>query len=143
MLEIQTIQTILFPTDFSECSNAAFHIARALARDYHARLLILHVATPPPFVTYGELEKVLQRRNGYKGELEELLRRYQVSDERTPCDLIVMGTEGRTGLGRLLLGSVAEAVMRQAPCPVMAVKVPLSNTPSASSASRTCYGSST
>jgi nucleotide-binding universal stress UspA family protein len=44
--------------------------------------------------------------------------------QETPCDLIVMGTHGRTGLRRALLGSVAEQVMRRAPCPVLTVKMP-------------------
>jgi nucleotide-binding universal stress UspA family protein len=42
--------------------------------------------------------------------------------KETGCDLIVMGTHGRTGLGRLLMGSVAETVLRKAPCPVLTVK---------------------
>jgi hypothetical protein len=54
---------------------------------------------------------------------EEILR--QARD--TGCDLIVMGTHGRRGLGRLLLGSVAEEVMRKAPCPVLTVKLPPSS----------------
>ena len=41
------------------------------------------------------------------------------------CDLIVMGSHGRSGLGRLLMGSVAEAVLRKAPCPVLTVRVPI------------------
>jgi nucleotide-binding universal stress UspA family protein len=45
--------------------------------------------------------------------------------EKIKCDLIVMGTHGRTGLGRLLMGSVAEQVVRKAPCPVLTVKTPL------------------
>ena len=44
--------------------------------------------------------------------------------EETRCDLIVMGTHGRTGLGRVLMGSVAEQVLRTAPCPVVTVKAP-------------------
>ena len=143
------IQAILSPTDFSECSQYAFQIARALARDCRARLLVLHVATPPPFVTYGELQKALQRPDGYRGELEFRLRQLYVTDSpagveyrvedgepaaeilrvarETRCDFIVMGTHGRTGLGRLLMGSVAERVVREALCPVMTIKVPLAN----------------
>jgi hypothetical protein len=45
--------------------------------------------------------------------------------QELPADLIVMGTHGRTGLGRLLMGSVAEQVVRKAPCPVVTVKTPL------------------
>jgi hypothetical protein len=57
-----------------------------------------------------------------------------VADEAT-CDLIVMGTHGRRGLGRLLMGSVAEQVVRKALCPVLTVKTPLPDTPPSGEAS--------
>ncbi len=47
--------------------------------------------------------------------------------EEEPCDVVVMGTHGRTGLGRLLMGSVAEEVLRKAPCPVLTVKSPIAD----------------
>jgi len=139
------VETILFPTDFSECSQNALNLAFALTRDFKARLLVLHVATPPPFVTYGEFEKVLDKSSGYRHELEEQLRQCQSPEcnkefrlvEGDPgneivqvareahCDLIIMGTHGRTGLGRVLMGSVAEKVLRQTPCPVLMVKNPV------------------
>jgi nucleotide-binding universal stress UspA family protein len=140
------IRTVLHPTDFSEHAAAAWHLAGSLARDHGARLLVLHVATPPPFVTCGELEKALQGPGGYRRELEERLRRACPADAAARvdyrleggdpageivraarehgCDLIVMGTHGRTGLGRLLLGSVAEQVVRKAPCPVLTLSRP-------------------
>jgi nucleotide-binding universal stress UspA family protein len=143
------IRAILVAADFSGCSEDAFQIARALARDYRARLIVLHVATPPPFVTPGELQKALQRPDGYRAELEGRLRLVYVADSpdgveyrvqdgdpavevlgvarEARCDLIVMGTHGRTGLGRLLMGSVAEQVMRKAACPVLTVKFPLTS----------------
>jgi nucleotide-binding universal stress UspA family protein len=138
------IRTILFPTDFSDCAACAYPVAAALARDHGARLVLLHVATPPAAVTYGELAKMLQQRDGYRLELEQRLRGYPVPGpgvpveyrledghpateilaavEETGCDLVVMGTHGRTGISRILLGSVAEQVMRRAPCPVVTVK---------------------
>jgi nucleotide-binding universal stress UspA family protein len=141
------IRAILVAADFSGCSEDAFRVARALARDYQARLIVLHVATPPPLVAPGELQKALQRPDGYRAELEGRLRlvyaadslagvEYRVQDGdpaveilgvagETRCDLIVMGTHGRTGLERMLLGSVAEKVVRKAACPVLTVKVPL------------------
>jgi nucleotide-binding universal stress UspA family protein len=138
------IQTILFATDFSESSKYALDLAFALARDCRSRLLVLHVATPPAFVTYGEFEKALEKSSGYRHELEEKLRQCQkpgcnaefALKEGDPaqeiiklahdasCDLIVMGTHGRTGLGRLLMGSVAEQVLRGASCPLLTVKAP-------------------
>jgi nucleotide-binding universal stress UspA family protein len=145
-----TIRTILVPADFSVCSEDAFQLARALARDYRARLLVLHVATPPPFVTQGELQKVLQRPDGYRGELAHRLRQvygtdspagaeYRVEDgdpaaeilrvaREARCDLIVMGTHGRTGWSRFLMGSVAERVVREALCPVITFKAFPANT---------------
>ena len=144
-----TIRAILVAADFSGCSEDAFRVACALARDYRARLIVLHVATPPPFITPGELQRALQRPDGYRAELEGRLRlvyavdspasvEYRVHDgdpaveilgvaREAACDLIVMGTHGRTGLGRLLMGSVAEQVVRKAPCPVLTVKVPLAS----------------
>jgi nucleotide-binding universal stress UspA family protein len=145
------IQTVLLATDFSECSKQALELAFALSRDCRARLLVVHVATPPAFVTYGEFEKVLEKSAGYRRELEEKLRQCQKPDSNaefllkdgdpaqeilnvareTPCDLIVMGTHGRTGLRRLLMGSVAEKVLRGAACSVLTVKLPLPETATA------------
>ena len=140
------IRTILCAADFSACSRYAFDVARALARDSHARLVVLHVATPPPFVTWAELERALDRRDGYRAELAHKLREsypddglgaveYRVEDgdpateiagvaREIGCDLVVTGTHGRTGFDHLLLGSVAEKVLRKAPCPVLTVKIP-------------------
>jgi nucleotide-binding universal stress UspA family protein len=140
------IHTILVPADFSGCSEDAFRLGGALARDYRARLVVLHVPAPPPFVTYGELERALQRPDGYRAELESRLRQvyqteaplgveYRVEEgdpageivraaQEVGCDLIVMGTHGRAGLDHLLTGSMAEQVIQTAPCPVMTVKLP-------------------
>lgn len=138
------IHTILHPTDFSTRSEHAFQLAEALARDYGAELIILHV-NEPPIVAYTEgvvppfpqdqLEKVRERLEEVRpkdpkvrvhrvlaegGPAEEILR---VARERK-ADLILMGTHGRTGLNRLVMGSVAEQVVRKAPCPVLTVKMP-------------------
>jgi nucleotide-binding universal stress UspA family protein len=138
------IRTILHPTDFSERSNYAFQLACSLARDHGARLLVLHVLQPPA-VAYGGVITELATEAA-KQTLAEKLRQIQAPDpnvymehqliegepatqilhtaEKHPCDLIVMGTHGRTGLRRALMGSVAEQVVRQAPCPVLTVKAP-------------------
>lgn len=138
------VHTILHPTDFSDRSQYAFWLACALARDYGARLIVLHVVTLPT-VIYGEgvvlldpgeqraaaqerLDQLQVPRGDVRAErwlaeggaVEEILR---VAQE-TSTDLIVMGTHGRTGLGRLLMGSVAEQVVRKASCPVLTVKAP-------------------
>jgi nucleotide-binding universal stress UspA family protein len=130
------VQTILHPTDFSERSGYAFQLACSLARDRGARLVVLHVM-PVPLAQ----EKRLYREE-MEGELNRLgapdpgvrvERRLEEGDpaaqilrvaEETGCELIAMGSHGRTGLGRLLTGSVAEQVMRRAPCPVLTVKAP-------------------
>jgi nucleotide-binding universal stress UspA family protein len=136
------VKRILHPTDFSECSDAAFHLACSLARDYSARLLVLHVAVPPAIV-YGEgvvppvppespdsLRERLRRLcpRDPKVEAEHRLLEGEAADEilraagEANADVIVMGTQGRTGLSRLLMGSVAEQVLRRATCPVVTVK---------------------
>lgn len=138
------IRTILHPTDFSAYSDYAFRLACALARDYGARLVLLHVAKLP-VMAYGEgvvpPDPVL-----YREHLWERLQQVQTGDVKIPAeyrlmegdaateilriadethaDLILLGTHGRTGLGRLLMGSVAEQVVRRATCPVLTVKGP-------------------
>jgi universal stress protein A len=136
------IKMILHPTDFSDSAGYAFRLACSLARDLGARLILLHVNPPgfrPNKLTVEEYQRRLWddlgrlmdedprlREMYYKTGLtegdpvEEILR---VAKERE-CDLIVMGTHGRTGLSRLLMGSVAEAVLRKGPCPVLVVKSP-------------------
>jgi nucleotide-binding universal stress UspA family protein len=141
---MHAIRTILHPTDFAPASGEAFHLACALARDYGARLVVLHVmppsaaplldAPPPDPSRPAEAQEALRGRFPWprpssadvaldcrvaEGDADsEILRLAQASR----CDLIVMGTSGRTGLGRLLLGSVAESVLRRAACPVLVVK---------------------
>jgi len=148
------VNTILHPTDFSERSQYAFWLACSLARDYGARLVVLHVAVPA--VVYGEgvvvppspeelraatqeqLDRLQAPRADVRAErrlaegdaVEEILR---VAKEAN-ADLIVMGTHGRTGLGRLLMGSVAEQVVRRASCPVLTVKAPFPDAAPASQA---------
>jgi nucleotide-binding universal stress UspA family protein len=138
------IQTILYPTDFSPRSEPIFRLAHALARDYQARLVVLHVL-PPPAVTYGQTltERAVESE---RQTAQELMRRLEVPDSKVPvehrleegdpagvilevakqlrCDLIIMGTHGRSGVARLLMGSVAEDVSRKAGCPVITMKVP-------------------
>ncbi len=139
------VRTILHATDFSACSEAAFDLARALARDYGARLIVLYVA-PPPVAAYGEMITALAEADSVEAARESLRRMHTPGPEvpvehrvevggaaerilavaaETDSSLIVLGTHGRTGLGRLLMGSVAEVVSRKAPCPVLTVRAPL------------------
>ena len=137
---------ILHPTDFSDLSQAALHYAADMAHDHGGRLLILHAVETlgPENVTYGDvsrlqpaayrqrlwddLHKVKPPRSDI--EVEYLLSEQapaaaivQVAAEKA-IDLIVMASHGRTGLRRLLMGSVAEKVLRAAHCPVLVVKTP-------------------
>ncbi len=148
------IQIVLHPTDFSEHSDYAFRLACSLARDHGAHLIVLHVleqpvlsyagvmtAPPPPPLAAELRESVLEQLNAIKPPdpaigVEHVLEEgdpataiLQVAQERQ-CGLIVMGSHGRTGLGRLLMGSVAEQVVRKAFCPVLTVKTPQRPTPS-------------
>jgi len=139
----EDVRAILHPTDFSERSEAALRVATLLARGLGARLIILHVAPfnalisdmvvpVDPLPYHKALEAMRQRvdRPGLKYPIEARLRQGDAVEEvlraadEPGCGLIVMGTHGRTGLARLLLGSVAETVLSQATCPVLAVKAP-------------------
>ena len=140
------IQTILHPTDFSDNSRPAFQMACDLAGVNHATLVVLHVMMPSvsplmeslppdplqPAESQGSLAQLpwpqpsdsqirVEHRLAEGDPGDEILR----LSEALRCDLIVMGTHGRTGLGRLLTGSVAEEVLRKAVCPVLVVKTPL------------------
>jgi len=139
------IRTILHPTDFSEQAEFAFRLAAALARDHGARLILLHVISGSAIV-YGEGVVPPLSLEDDRERWEKELHQLGVSDpsvpvehrlkdgdpvteilavaEQSSADLIVMGTHGRTGLERLLMGSVAEQVVRKAPCPVLTVRTP-------------------
>ena len=136
------IKQIMFPTDFSHSSDAALAFASSLARDRGATLHIVHVEEPP--VAYGGGEMYYGIPEPVTEDLQKMLEQIKPPDEGVPyehhlitgdpahaitnfarehdIDLIVMGTHGRTGLLRMLMGSVAEAVVRRAPCPVLTFK---------------------
>jgi len=134
--------TILYPTDFSEASVSAYRLACSLAEHHKCKLVIAHVLETPAaaFLGSGPLPDL----GNWMKEIQVKLARLRPSDptvavdhvlvdgdaageivrlarERN-CDLIVLGTHGRSGLKRLLLGSVAEEVVRKAPCPVLTIK---------------------
>lgn len=130
------VQTILYPTDFSSFSNQAYLHAVGLAEMYNARLSIAYVFAP------GSEDAASGDRRYWKSQLESIrpanpnipvTHVFLSGDPATEIvryatdaniDLIVLGTHGRTGVERLLMGSVAERVMREAPCTVMVVKMP-------------------
>jgi nucleotide-binding universal stress UspA family protein len=140
------IHTILHPTDFTEHSTYAFQMACALARDYGAKIVVLHVYPTPVVpvidagvyplsfeVPYEELlanlkdmeppdPTIVVERVLVEGDPAfEIVR----AEENYDADLIVMGTHGRGGLSRVVMGSVAENVTRKAKCPVLTVRTPL------------------
>jgi len=132
-------KAILFPTDFSTASDAALSHAEALAKQAGATLLIVHVEEPPLAYGGGELYYGLPEPNSER--IQKMLEDIRPRDPAVPfehrltigdpagevvriagdegCEMIVMGTHGRTGLTRLLMGSVAEQIVRRAPCPVL------------------------
>jgi universal stress protein A len=135
---------ILYPTDFSETGRHALELATSLARDRGATLVIVHVEEPPMAYGGGDLYYGVEEPS--REELLKALGQVVPTDPAVPCvhklmigdpaeailklaqedqvELIVMGTHGRRGLTRLLMGSVAEAVVRRAPCPVLTVRQP-------------------
>jgi nucleotide-binding universal stress UspA family protein len=119
---------ILFPTDFSPASEAAGRIARDMALEAGARLHVLHVV--PPVTDPSQLAERLARTGQALADglrVETALRTGLAG--RTIVDyvrekgigLVVLGTHGRTGFSHAILGSVAETVVRLAPCPVLTV----------------------
>jgi nucleotide-binding universal stress UspA family protein len=150
--EGESLRVILHPTDFSEGSAAALRVARSLACDRGARLILQHVA---PFPTVGPdgmverfdvadfsdaLEAARETVDGpdLKYPVETWFSRGYAPDEivrvarEVRCDLIVMGTHARTGLGRLLFGNTAEAVLPEADCPVIVLRSPRESAPTTS-----------
>lgn len=142
------IKTILVPCDFSDNSLAGIQYARDLAREFKAKVVLAHVSPsaerlvvygPPPAHLPQDLEASVAQ--GVERGFAEMKKRFDASDDVTTVhlrgepspelvehakqnavDLIVMSTHGRTGLGHLVLGSVAERVVRMATCPVLTVK---------------------
>jgi universal stress protein A len=119
---------VLFPTDFSSASERAGFLASEMARQWRVGLHVVHVV--PPVTDPGESPDLLKRLAAGLGEgprVEAALLSGRVAHQivRYARDkgigLIVLGTHGRTGVSRALLGSVAESVVRLAPCPVLTV----------------------
>lgn len=142
---------LLVPTDFSSCARRAMRMAAQIAPSLDARLVLLHVTHLPAGLVEGsEIRPMPDRepveigtfvRDASRAELERYAKELRdlgatvdlsvelgapvrrilsVADE-LDCAMIVMGTHGRTGLAHLLIGSVAEKVMRQSRRPVLTV----------------------
>jgi len=135
---------ILFPVDFSKGDETALKLATSLARDLGASLLIVHVEESP--LAYGGGEMYYGTPEPAVEDLREMLAAVVPADpnvsyehrlltgspasvvsrlvDEEEIDMIVMSTHGRTGISRILMGSVAEAIVRHAKCPVLTVKQP-------------------
>lgn len=143
------LNRILFPTDFSENSKFAQEYACALSEHFQAELHVLHVLeeialVPPPPASFFSVPKVSmdKLRDDVQQALAQIpdpawtrgkrvvhatrlgapfveIVRYARENE---IDLIVLGTHGRTGLKHVLMGSVAENVVRKATCPVLTIR---------------------
>ncbi len=144
------IRSVLFATDFTENCEQAFDYALGFARQFGARLLIMHVINEPvdlrgfyvPHISFESIEQEIAQGAEtmmqkfcltHLGDFtdfetvlatgipyEEILKKAKEAD----ASLIVMGTQGRTGLDHLLFGSTAESVFRRSVCPVMTVRLP-------------------
>jgi nucleotide-binding universal stress UspA family protein len=131
-------RVILHPTDYSDCSEEALRLAARLAGDYDAKLVILHVRPAGGGKSGDWCEGLRKGLHQLRPSVADIPTEQCVQEgdaaasivnaaRETGCDLIVMGTHGRSGLGRLALGSVAEQVVRQVTCPVLLAKAPASH----------------
>jgi len=144
--------TILVPHDFSSCANHATALARDVAKAHGARIVLVHVADLPLgldpdalIIPAGSTTPVRAREiavGGAQQHLDDLAARLQKDGveastalrlgdavdqilstiAREGADLVVMGTHGRSGLARLVVGSVTEKVVRQSPVPVLTLR---------------------
>lgn len=143
------LKRILVPSDFSECSEAAVRYGLELAHKFGASLHLLHVVQDPATQAWAAeglavplLEAVYEWQKEAQVRLEQSIPAEARATATITCtiaapypeivryatdnniDLIVMGTHGRSGMSHMLLGSVAEKVVRRAPCPVLTVRRP-------------------
>jgi nucleotide-binding universal stress UspA family protein len=139
-----SLKTILFPTDFSPASSAALPFAAALARTYGSTLVVMHVVPPEPHRQVvldqlpaeddrdwqdarHKLSEFAHDRNIGDTACRVLLERGDLADvipemiREQAVDLVVLGTHGRRGVSKLVLGSGAEKIYRSASCPVLTV----------------------
>jgi nucleotide-binding universal stress UspA family protein len=151
------LKKILQPTDFSKDARYALEVACALARDQAAQVILLHVLPRPAAIgrdpqtqafkeahtdedlhqyrqeMMAQLEKL--RQEGSYLDVQPLLRDGDAAEailhvaEQAPCDLIVMGSHGRSEMYQRMMGSVAAEVARKAACPIISVRIPTAALP--------------
>jgi nucleotide-binding universal stress UspA family protein len=138
----QLFNKILCPIDFDENSRAALEVACGLARGADATVYLLHVVRVAPSIGGVPLEPYPVTGTDVRAELEQMVARHAQSNVHFQVlarkgdaareilravgelgvDSVVMATHGRSGVGRFLLGSVAEKVVRESLCPVLTMK---------------------
>ncbi|MBI3005521.1 MAG: universal stress protein [Ignavibacteriales bacterium] len=146
---MKTIKKILVPTDLSDLSFEAIELAKSLAKVYKARLFLLHTVDVVPVVSFPTVdftletalndetekakdivERIISEKLSDVDDVAALIRRGVAYEEimkfvnEEGIDLIVMATHGRTGLPHIIMGSVAEKIVRHSHVPVMTVKPP-------------------
>ncbi len=139
------ISKILVPVDFSLSDRPALEFAASIARDNKAEMVIVHVEEPPLAYGGGELYYGIEQPS--VEDMQAMLLACVPNDKSIPvhhrllngdpagtivriadeegANLIVMGTHGRTGFLRMIMGSVAEVVVRKANCPVLTLRQPV------------------
>ena len=151
------IRTILVPVDFSDNAAKALETAASLAERFKARVVLIHahhidvpmashLVPGGPVLPVGFQEEIHQRATEAVEALAKQASEWGIEvsgkavvgpasqaiveeAQQLPADLIVMGTRGNTGVKHVLLGSVAERVVRAAPCPVLTVKTTGASSP--------------
>ncbi|GBD25324.1 Putative universal stress protein [bacterium HR30] len=144
------LKKVLVPVDFSKDSLRAAEYARSFSKPFDAQLLLLHVIEPIYYASPADMYAaspnlallIEEQRKAAQAHLQQLADKLSregakvqtllksgspaqvIADtaKRVKADLIIMATHGRTGLAHVLLGSVAERVIRLAPCPVLTVR---------------------
>jgi universal stress protein A len=142
------LNRILVPVDFSRHSLAALNYASDLAREHGSEVILVHVIEPLPYSVgrWTEASRLLEQRQEEAARELAGVEKHAVSKypncrgeihfgdvhqvisnlvRKLHIDLIVVSTHGRTGLGHMVMGSVAEKIVRYAPCPVLTLKAKL------------------
>ena len=139
------IKRILVPTDFSDYSEKALNWAASIAEQWNSQVYLCHIIPQPSYPSMLGGADLVKFETGLQStaetQLQDLIEKLQNRNIQTTTrvslgepfndicriaeeeriDLIIMGTHGRTGLSHALLGSVAERVVRYAPCPVLVI----------------------
>ena len=135
------IQRILCPVDFSKSNSSANQFASMLAESSGAQIIYFHTYLPPvvhgnPAIYDSETEEkrlLKELEQDFKPTIDGVTASYAVEfgppsdriveySKENEIDLIIIGTHGRTGIRRVVMGSIAESVVRRAECPVLAIK---------------------